>query len=55
MDIDYLAQLEIRLDLITTRLEAAEKALTQIPQINMQTDPSRLPGVIVEPAALTGM
>lgn len=52
MDTEYLATLESRLDNLSTRLDAAEKALMQIPQINMQADPSRPPGVIVEPAAL---
>lgn len=52
MDNDFMAQVEIRLDEMNTRLLAAELALVQIPQINFQTDPSRLPGVVVAPAAL---
>lgn len=55
MDIDYLAQLEIRLDLIETRIKSLELALTQIPLIDMQADPSRPQGVVVEPAALNGL
>jgi hypothetical protein len=55
MDIDYLAELEITLDLIQTRLKAVETALTQLPLINMQADPSRPEGVVVEPAALDGL
>jgi len=55
MDNEFWAQFEISLDDLRTRLAAVEKALTQIPQINMQTDPSRLSGVVVEPAALNGL
>lgn len=55
MDTEYLGEIESRLDDLTTRLKAAEKALTQIPQINLQADPSRPPGVIVEPTALVGL
>lgn len=47
-----MQQVEIALDEFRTRISALENAVTQIPQINMQADPSRLPGVVVEPAAL---
>lgn len=53
MDNDFMAQVEIRLDEMQSRITALEKAVTQIPQINFQADPSRLPGVVVEPAALS--
>lgn len=46
-----MQQVEIALDDFRTRISALEKAVTKIPQINMQADPSRLPGVVVEPAA----
>ena len=52
MEHEYLAQLESKLDRMEARLHAAELALTQIPQINFELDPSRLPGVVVAPAAL---
>ena len=52
MDNDFMQQMEIRWDDLNTRMLAAEKALTQIPQINLQSDPSRPPGVVVEPSAL---
>lgn len=48
----YLRQLEEKLDRMETRLKAAELALTQIPQIDFEVDPSKLPGVVVAPAAL---
>lgn len=50
MDIDFTASVEQRLDDYKTRIEAMEKALTQLPNVNFQPDPSRLPGVRVAPA-----
>lgn len=55
MQIDFYAELEITLDEFRTRIKMLEDAVTKIPQINMQVDPSRPAGVVVEPAALTGM
>jgi len=55
MDLEFYRQLEIRFDDLNTRLKAAELALTQIPQINFEADPSRPTGVVVEPAALNGL
>lgn len=55
MENDFFAQIEIRLDELTMKVASLEKAVTQIPQINMETDPSRPEGVVVEPAALTGL
>lgn len=52
MDNDFMAQVEIALDELRTRVQMLEDAVTKIPQINMQADPSRPSGVIVEPAAL---
>jgi hypothetical protein len=52
MDNEFMAQIVMQLDDMETRLKAAELALVQIPQINFETDPSRLPGVVVQPAAL---
>lgn len=55
MDNDYLAQLEMTLDDFRTRIKALEDALTRLPNVNMQPDPSRTPGVVVEPAPLNGL
>lgn len=52
MDMEYIRQLEQTLDEFRSQIKALENAVTQIPQINMQVDPSRPAGVIVEPAAL---
>lgn len=53
MDLEFLAQLTITLDELRTRVKLLEEAVTQIPRINFQADPSRPAGVVVEPAALT--
>lgn len=53
MDLEFLAQLTITLDELRTRVKMLEEAVTQIPQINFQVDPSRPAGVLVTPAALT--
>lgn len=50
-----MQQLEIRLDEMSTSIKALELAVMQIPHINMETDPSRPAGVVVEPAALDGL
>jgi hypothetical protein len=55
MELDYMAQLEIRLDAQDMKIKALENALTQLPFVNMQVDPSRPSGVVVEPAALNGL
>lgn len=52
MDEEFYASLERTLDDLRTRVKALEDAMTQIPQINMQADPSRPAGVVVEPAAV---
>lgn len=52
MDNDFMANVEIALDEFRTKIAALELAVTQIPQINFQADPSRPAGVVVEPAAL---
>lgn len=52
MDIEFIAYLEQMLDDHKTRIDALEKAVTQIPQINFETDISRPVVVRVEPAAL---
>jgi hypothetical protein len=52
MDNEFMRQLEMRLDDMNSRLKSAELALTQVPQINFQVDPSRPAGVIVEPDSL---
>lgn len=52
MDQEFLASLERTLDDLRTRVKSLEDAVQQIPQINMQSDPSRPAGVVVEPAAL---
>lgn len=50
MDIDFYSSVEQRLDDYQTRILALEKALTQLPNVNFQAEPSRLPGVRVDPA-----
>jgi hypothetical protein len=55
MDMEYLGQLEQTLDEFRTKIKALEDAVTKIPQINMQVDPSRPAAVVVEPAALDGL
>jgi hypothetical protein len=58
MENDFYGSVEILLDDLLTRVKLLEEAVTQIPQINMQPDPSRPAGVIViqtgevEPAGL---
>jgi hypothetical protein len=52
MDNDWMAQVEMQLDSLRSQVEMLTKAVTQIPQINMEADPSRPQGVVVEPAAL---
>lgn len=54
MDIDFIAYIEQTFDDYKTRIEALELAVTQIPQIDFETDPSRPPGVKVAPPALKG-
>lgn len=49
---DYYAQLEMTLDELKVRVKALEDAVTAIPQINFEADPSKPQGVVVEPAAL---
>jgi len=56
MDMEFYQSLEQTLDEMRSKISALEKAVTQIPQINFQADPSRPAGVVVEPAALvTGL
>jgi hypothetical protein len=55
MDNDYFAQIEMRLDTLSMKVKALEDAVTQIPQINMEADPSRPAVVNVEPAPLNGL
>lgn len=52
MDIDFFSYVEQTLDDYKNRIEALEKALIQLPSVEFQPDPSRLPGVRVSPAAL---
>lgn len=49
MDIDFFAEVERRLDDYKTRIEALETALVELPNVTYEPDPSRLPGVRVEP------
>jgi hypothetical protein len=49
MDIDFNAHVEQTLDNFKSRIEALEAAFIQLPNVEMQPDPSRLPGVIVAP------
>lgn len=51
MDIDFAAYVEQALDDYKNRIEALEQALIQLPSVEYQPDPSRLPGVRVRPAA----
>jgi hypothetical protein len=55
MDIDFFANVEQTFDDFRNRIEALEKAVTQLPNVEFQPDPSRLPGVRVAPAALPVM
>jgi len=55
MEMEFFQSLEITLDEMRSKIEALELAVTQIPQINFQADPSRPQGVVVEPAALDGL
>lgn len=55
MDIDLIAEFERRLDDYQTRIELLEKAITQLPHIGMQSDPSRQQGVSVPPLPITGV
>lgn len=50
MDIDFAAYVEQMLDDHKNRIDALEKALVQLPSVEYQPDPSRLPGVRVAPA-----
>lgn len=43
-----MAQYEQQFDSLFTRVKALEDALTKLPEINMQQDESRPPGVVVE-------
>lgn len=52
MDKEFLAYLESTLDELRTKVSLLEKALTQLPNVTMQPDPSRPAGVMVEPAPL---
>lgn len=52
MDIDFFANVEQTFDDFRNRIEALEKALTQLPGVNYEADPSRLPRVRVDPAAI---
>lgn len=52
MDIDFFAHVEQTFDDFRNRITALEEALTQLPSVEFQPDPSRLPGVRVSPAAL---
>lgn len=49
MDIDFFAHVEQTLDNYKSRIEALEAAMIQLPSVEMQPDPSRLPGVVVAP------
>lgn len=50
MDIDFYAFVAQTLDDFGTRIKALEDALTQLPAVEYEPDPSRLPGVKVVPA-----
>jgi len=52
MDMEFYQSLERTLDEFRTKIKALELAVTQIPQINFEVDPSRPSVVLVEPAAL---
>ena len=47
MDIDFVAHVERTLDDYRYRIEALEKALTQLPEVEIQEDISRPQGVVV--------
>lgn len=50
MDIDFYAFVTQEFDNLRTRVKALEDALTQLPTVEYEPDPSRLPGVRVAPA-----
>jgi hypothetical protein len=52
MDIDFFANIEQTFDDFRNRIEALEKALIALPGVNYEADPSRLPRVKVDPAAI---
>jgi hypothetical protein len=52
IDNEWMGSVEQQLDDLRSQVAALNTAVTQIPQINMQADPSRPAGVVVEPAAL---
>lgn len=52
MDIDFNAHVEQTLDNYRVRIEALEKALSQVEYVEMEPDPSHLPGVKINAEAL---
>lgn len=52
MIIDFNAHVEMTLDNFKTRIEALEKALTQVSYVEQESDPSHLPGVKINAEAL---
>ena len=50
MDIDFFAHVEQTLDNFRRRIEALESLAVQTPGVEMESDPSRLPGVRPAPA-----
>jgi hypothetical protein len=47
MDNEWIQSVEMQLDSLRSQVEALTHAVTQIPQINKQTDPSRPAGVVI--------
>jgi hypothetical protein len=47
MDIDFFAMVEQKLDNFGARITAIEEALTKLSNVEMEPDPSRVPGVRV--------
>jgi hypothetical protein len=50
MDIDFRAYIEQTLNNLSDRVEALESALVQLPAVEYEPDPSRVPGVRIVPA-----
>lgn len=52
MELTKEQKLEIRLDEMTTRINLIEEVLRQLPHVVDQPDPSKLQGLVIEPAAV---
>lgn len=45
---EYMGEIEVRLSDFEVRLTAIEKLFTALPGVGMESDPSRLPTVVIE-------